>query len=86
MPADALPPLNARLLERYVQARIDAMLARLVPKYWGAEVTPQELYGMLGAIAELKALVADAERNQRKDSDEVKTVTGPDYGRRHGRG
>lgn len=80
--ADALPPINARLLERYVQARIDRMLDRLIPKYWGSEVTMQELYGTLGAIAELKALVADAERSQRKDSDEVKTVTGPDYGRR----
>ena len=84
--ADALPPLNARLLERYVQARIDAMLTRLVPRYWsGQEVLPLELYGMLGAIAELKGLVADAERSQRKDSEEITTVTGPEYGRRrHG--
>lgn len=82
---DQLPPLNARLLERYVQARIDRMLERLIPRYWAAEVTHLELYGMLGALAELKALVADAERSQRKESDEIKTVTGPDYGRRsHG--
>ena len=80
---ELLPPLNARLLERYVQARIDQMLSRLVPRYWSAEVTMQELFGTLGAIAELKALVADAERSQRKDSDEVKTVSGPDYGRRN---
>lgn len=86
MPADALPPINARLLERYVQARIDRMLDRLIPRYWSAEVTTQELYGMLGAVAELKALVADAERSQRKDGDEVKTLAGPDYGRRHTHG
>lgn len=82
MPADALPPINARLLERYVQARIDAMLQRLVPRYWSAEVTHLEMYGLLGAIAELKALVADAERSQRTDADEVRVVSGPEYGRR----
>lgn len=84
--ADALPPLNARLLERYVQARIDAMLQRLVPRYWAAEVTHLELYGMIGAVAELKALVADAERSQRKDDGEIKLAAGPDYGRRHTHG
>lgn len=83
MPADALPPINARLLERYVDARIARMLDRLIPKYWGAEVTQLELYGMIGAIAELKALVDDAERSQRTDGDEVKMAAGPDYGRRH---
>lgn len=84
--AEALPPLNARLLERYVQARIDRMLDRLIPKYWGSEVTMQELYGTLGAIAELHALVADAERSQRKDGEEIKMAAGPDYGRRHTHG
>jgi hypothetical protein len=87
MPAEQLPPLNARLLERYVQARIDAMLMRLVSLYWsGQEVSLMHHYGTLGAIAEMKALVADAERSQRKDGDEVKTVSGPDYGRRSTRG
>ena len=83
---EQLPPINARLLERYVQARIDGMLTRLVALYWsGQEVSLMHHYGTLGAIAELKAMVGDAERSQRKESDEVKTVIGPDYGRRsHG--
>lgn len=83
--AESLPPLNAPLLARYVDARIQRMLDRLVPRYWSAEVTHLELYGLLGAVAELRALVADAERSQRAPGDEVKVVTGPDYGRRpHG--
>lgn len=86
--ADAsLPPLNARLLERYVQARIDGMLTRLVALYWsGQEVPLMHHYGTLGAIAELKALVADAERSQRTGAEEVTTVTGPEYGRRRSYG
>jgi hypothetical protein len=83
--AESLPPLNAPLLARYVEARIQRMLDRLVPRYWSAEVTHLELYGLLGAVAELKALVTDAERSMRGPGDEVKSVTGPDYGRRsHG--
>jgi len=37
-------------------------------------------------VAELKALVADAERSQRKDDGEIKLAAGPDYGRRHTHG
>lgn len=83
MATEALPPLNARLLERYVQARIDGMLTRLVALYWsGQEVSLMHHYGTLGAMAELKALVADAERSQRTANEEVTTVIGPEYGRR----
>lgn len=80
---ESLPPLNARLLERYVQARIDQMIQRLVALYWsGQEVSLMHHYGTLGAIAELKGLVADAERSQRTDAEEVRVVSGPEYGRR----
>lgn len=64
--ADALPPLPVHRLEPYVQARIHGILDRLIPRYWAHEVTTQELYGAIGAIAELHALLADVQRQSRQ--------------------
>ena len=77
--ADALPPLPAHRLEPYVQARIQAILARLIPRYWANEVSMQELYGAIGAIAELHALLSDVQRQQRHSEPVPRDAHGTTY-------
>lgn len=79
---DALPPLPGHRLEPYVQARIQAILDRLIPRYWSHEVTTQELYGAIGAIAELHALLADVQRQQRQSEQVPHDQHGTRYERR----
>lgn len=62
----ALPPIPVHRVAPYVEARIQAILDRLIPRYWSHEVTRQELYGAIGAIAELHALLSDVQRQQRQ--------------------
>lgn len=80
--ADALPPLPVHRLEPYVQARIQGILERLIPRYWAHEVTTQELYGAIGAIAELHALLADVQRQQRQREQAPRDQHGLVYERR----
>ena len=81
--ADALPPLNTRVLERYIDARIEKILGRLVSGYRDQSLTDDLLYGAVGAISELGWLLDDARRiQQQQGQDEIRLVTGNDYGRR----
>lgn len=64
--ADALPLIPAHRVEPYVQARIQAILTALIPRYHSHEVSMQELYGAIGAIAELHQLLRDIKEQQRK--------------------
>lgn len=79
---DALPPLPVHRLAPYVEARIQAILDRLIPRYWAHEVTSQELYGAIGAIAELHALLVDVKREQRSREAEPRDQHGTLYERR----
>ena len=78
----ALPPLPVHRVEPYVQARIQGILDRLIPRYWAHEVTMQELYGAIGAIAELHALLADVQRQQRQSEQVPHDQHGTRYERR----
>jgi hypothetical protein len=80
--ADALPPIPVHRLEPYVSARIQGILDRLIPRYWAHEVTTQELYGAIGAIAELHALLADVQRQQRQSEQGPRDSHGITYERR----
>lgn len=86
--AEPLPPIPVHRLEPWVQARIQQILDRLIPRYWAHEVTEQELYGAIGAIAELHALLADVQRQQRtseqhmRDLQDLQGTKGLDYGPR----
>jgi len=82
MATDPLPPIPVHRVEPYVQARIRAILDRLIPRYWSHEVTTQELYGALGAIAELHALLADIQRQQRQGEQGPRDAHGITYERR----
>lgn len=80
--ADALPLIPVHRVEPYVQARIQGILDRLIPRYWAHEVTEQELYGAIGAIAELHALLADVQRQQRQSEAVPRDQHGIVYERR----
>lgn len=80
--ADALPPLPVHRLAPYVEARIQGILERLIPRYWAHEVQAHELYGAIGAIAELHALLADVQRSQRQREAEPRDQHGIVYERR----
>lgn len=80
--ADALPPIPVHRVEPYVQARIQQVLDRLIPRYWANEVTVQELYGAIGAIAELRALLSDVQRQQRQSEQVPRDGHGIIYERR----
>lgn len=80
--AEPLPPIPVHRVEPYVQARIQAILDRLIPRYWSHEVTTQELYGAIGAIAELHALLADVQRQQRQSEPMPRDSHGITYERR----
>ena len=73
---EPLPPLNARLLERYVEARIARCLIGSSRSYW---VGGGDAHGTLWHAGRdcrtERALVADAERAQRKDGEEIKMVS-----------
>jgi len=78
--ADAsLPPIPVHRVEPYVQARIQGILDRLIPRYWAHEVTEQELYGAIGAIAELHALLSDVARQQRQSEQVPRDGHGVGY-------
>ena len=79
---DPLPPIPVHRVEPYVQARIQGILDRLIPRYWAHEVTTQELYGAIGAIAELHALLADVQRQQRQSEAVPRDSHGTLYERR----
>jgi hypothetical protein len=79
---DALPPIPVHRVEPYVQARIQGILERLIPRYWSHEVTTQELYGAIGAIAELHALLSDIHRQQRQSEQVPRDAHGITYERR----
>jgi hypothetical protein len=78
---EALPPVPVHRVEPYVQARIQAILDRLIPRYWSHEVTTQELYGAIGAIAELHALLSDIHRQQRQSDHQTRDAHGIVYER-----
>lgn len=80
--ADALPPIPVHRVQPYVAARIQAILDRLIPRYWAHEVTTLELYGAVGAIAELHALLADIQRQQRQSETLPQDLHGMVYERR----
>jgi hypothetical protein len=80
--ADTLPPIPVHRVEPYVQARIQGILDRLIPRYWAHEVTMQELYGAIGAIAELHALLGDIHRQQRQSETLPQDSHGIVYERR----
>jgi hypothetical protein len=80
--ADALPQVPVHRVAPYVEARIQGILDRLIPRYWSHEVTTQELYGALGAIAELHALLADIQRQQRQSETLPQDMHGIVYERR----
>lgn len=80
--ADALPPVPVHRVEPYVAARIQAILDRLIPRYWAHEVTTLELYGAIGAIAELHALLSDIQRQQRQSDVVPRDSHGITYERR----
>ena len=82
MATDALPPIPVHRVEPYVAARIQGILDRLIPRYWSHEVTMQELYGAIGAIAELHALLADVQRQQRQSETVPRDAHGTLYERR----
>lgn len=79
---EPLPLIPVHRVEPYVEARIQAILARLIPRYWAHEVTEQELYGAIGAIAELHALLADVQRQQRQSDQSPHDSRGIVYERR----
>ena len=76
---ELLPALPVQRVAPYVQARIQAILDRLIPRYWAHEVSTQELYGALGAIAELQALLADIDRQQRQREPVPRDSHGTQY-------
>jgi len=79
---DALPPVPVHRVAPYVQARIQGILDRLILRYWSHEVSMQELYGAIGAMAELHALLADIERQQRQSEKLPQDMHGIVYERR----
>jgi hypothetical protein len=79
--AEALPAIPVHRVEPYVRARIQGILDRLIPRYWSHEVTTQELYGAIGAIAELHALLSDIQRQQRQSDNTPRDAHGIVYER-----
>jgi hypothetical protein len=79
---EGLPAIPVHRVAPYVEARIQGILDRLIPRYWSHEVTTQELYGALGAIAELHALLADIQRQQRQSETLPQDMHGIVYERR----
>lgn len=80
--AEPLPVIPVHRVEPYVSARIQGIIERLIPRYWAHEVTTQELYGAIGAIAELHALLADVQRQQRQSEVVPRDSHGTLYERR----
>lgn len=63
-------------LTRRMKDREEVIISRLVTAYRGGQLTSEILFGGIAAIAELRSIINDAERDLMQATDDVSSFKG----------